>query len=115
MLPNQIIEELQKCTRALAVANNEYKTKRVLLAKANSEYKIALAKKLLILRNIEKCPASMVNDLAKGDELIAKLALTREMAEVDVDTIREGMCNIRIEIEALRSLLTWNRIELKNS
>lgn len=115
MLPGQIIEELQRCTRALTSANTNYKTERVKLAKLDYEYKKAYAKKARQLRYGEKVPANMISDLAKGDEEIAKLDLDREIAKASVDTIREGMNNLRVEVESLRSLLTWNRIELKNS
>ena len=115
MTPIQIIEEIQNCKTALTQTNIRLKTLGINLAQAESTYRIAVARKEIHLRKVEKYPANLVYDIARGDEAVAKLSLNRDIAQIDYEVCREGLRNIRVELEALRSLLAWDRVELKNT
>lgn len=115
MTPIQIIEEIQSCKMALTQANTRLKTLGINLAKAENVYRIAVAKKEVQLRKIEKYPANLVHDIARGDIEVAKLRLDRDIAKIDYEACKEGLKNIRTELEALRSLLAWDRVEYKNT
>lgn len=115
MTPGQIMEKINIAQLALQKGNAELKTLAIKKARSERDYRVALAKKMLILRNVNKYPGNLVNDLARGDEKVAELRLQREIAESAYYTAISSMENLRLEIETLRSLLTWLRMEYKNS
>lgn len=115
MTPGEIINKIQACQQALTAGNTNLKTLGVKKAQAEHDYKVALRKEILKLRMVDKQPATLVNDLARGSEEIAKLRLDRDIAETDYNVCLEAMRNLRLELEAYRSFLTWERVELKNT
>lgn len=115
MTPIEIMNKIQLCQHALTVGNTELKTLGIKKAKAEHDYKIELRKEILRLRQLEKQPATLINDLAKGKEEVAKLRFERDIAETNYSVCLEAMRNLRLELEAYRSFLTWERVELKNT
>jgi capsule polysaccharide export protein KpsE/RkpR len=112
--PIELIEKLNQALLALQRGNTQLQTLGVKKADAERKYKISLRQELLKLR-LEKHPVSIIQDLAKGNEEISKLRLERDLAENAYTTCQEAMRNIRLEIETLRSFLTYQRVELKNT
>ncbi|MBE6067973.1 MAG: hypothetical protein E7211_09820 [Clostridium lundense] len=115
MGPQEIMNKIQACQQALTVGNMELKTLGVKKANAERKYRIELRKEILRLRQLEKQPATLINDLAKGKEEIAQLRLERDIGETNYSVCLEAMRNLRLELEAYRSFLTWERVELKNT
>ncbi|WP_194190826.1 hypothetical protein [Clostridium chrysemydis] len=113
MNPEQIIEDMKQQLAALTRGNDMLKTLSLKKNKAEQIYRMALARKMLVLR-AEKHPVSIVHDLARGDEKIAQLRLDRDVAESSYFTCKSEMDNLRLKIEVNRSLLKWNGVELKN-
>ncbi|CBZ03529.1 hypothetical protein FDB72_06185 [Clostridium botulinum] len=70
---------------------------------------------MLKLRNIDKYPSNMINDLSKSNDKVVELRLQRGIKESSYYIAISAMDNLRLEIEILRSLLTWLRTELKNT
>lgn len=114
MTPGEIIEKLNIAQLALTKGNIEQKTLALKKAEAEKNYRIAKAKKLLELK-VQKIPSTLIQDLVKGDEIIAQLGLEKDIAESAYYTAISAMENLRLEIETLRSMLTWLRTELKNT
>lgn len=115
MTPGEIMQEIRNCQSAMTSAVTNLKTLGVIMARREHVYRIAVAKKEIQLRKIDKYPANLVYDIARGDEQVAKLRLDRDIAKIDFEVCKEGLRNIRAELEALRSLLAWDRVELKNT
>ncbi len=114
MNPQQVMDALIKAQNELVRLNDNYKSFGIQKEKAERKYRIELQKKLILLR-AERVPSSIIQDLAKGDEIISQFRLERGLAENNYFTCKEAMNNKRIEIESLRSILTWQRVELNNS
>lgn len=114
MNPQQVMEALLKAQYDLTKLNDNYKNFGIQKEHTERTYRMELRKKLIQLR-AEKTPSSMIQDLAKGDERISQLRLERGLAENNYFTCKEAMNNKRSEIESLRSILTWQRVELGNS
>ena len=114
MNPTEIINKLENAMLALQHGNTELKMLGVNKAKAERDYKIALNKKILQLK-AEKLPATLIQGLSRGDESVAELRLQRDIAESSYFVCLDALNNLRLEIEVLRSILTWMRNELKNS
>ena len=112
--PILIMDKIENAKIALQKGNDNLKTLGVKKANAEREYKIALSQELLRLR-LDKQPVAIIQDLAKGNEEISKLRLERDIAECNYSVCLEGLRNTRLEIECLRSFLTFERVELKNS
>lgn len=114
MNPQGIMIEQRKLKRELSEKNIEYERYLAEKDKAEKLYRIALAKKMAILR-IDKHPVSLINDMSRGDEDVAELRFKRDRAVSNCYVCRNKMENLKFEIEINRSLLAWLKEELKNS
>jgi hypothetical protein len=112
--PEETIEHLQALGRELAEANAEYVRQHTELAKSEAEYRTAKAKKILLLK-AEKYPATLITDLAKGDETVASLMLKRDLAKGLVDAQRYNIRSIQDRIMIGQSVLKWLGIEYNSS
>ncbi|WP_461614355.1 hypothetical protein [Clostridium sp. Marseille-QA1073] len=110
----EIIEKINIAMLALQNGNIQLKTLAIEKAKTKKEYYIELNKKILELK-ADKYPATLIQDLAKGDSKVAELRLNKDIAESSYYVAIDALNNLRLEIETLRSMLTWLRTELKNS
>ncbi|TES48065.1 hypothetical protein [Shouchella lehensis] len=77
-------------------------------AKAESEkaYKIALRQEILTLKAAGH-PATLILELAKGNEKIASLRLDRDIARETYKAGLDAMNNLRTEASLLQSILRW--------
>lgn len=114
MNPQQIFEELNKCTLALSKGNIEQKRLGLEKAKAERDYRIKYNQKMLKLK-AEKCQTTLIQALVKSDPEVAELAMKRDIAESSYYTEISASENLRLEIEIKRSQLAWLRVEFKNS
>ena len=71
------------------------------LAEAERAYRVALASKILTLRD-GGYPATLIGDLARGDSEVAKLKFDRDCAEVVYDSSREAINVYKKAIDVLR-------------
>ena len=95
---------------AAAQCVNEMAELRRRQAEAEREYRMAKAEKMLALRS-EGYPATLIPDLAKGDERISLLAFQRDCAEGLVDANREAELLCKKRIDAMREQLSreWSQ------
>lgn len=114
MNPQQIIEQMEIARQALTRGNTQLKTLAINKAEAERNYRIRKAQEILKLR-AEKYPVTIIQDVVKGDKEVAELRLKRDIAESYYYTCISAIENLRLDIEILRSKLTWLRVELKNS
>ena len=114
MNPQEIMDAIKQAQAEITKKNEELKSFGIKKEYAERTYRVELRKKLLQLR-IEKCTTSIIQDVAKGDDHISYLRLQRGLADNSYNVCQEAMRNKRLELEALRSLLTWQRVELNNS
>lgn len=113
MNPQSLIDRLNQCIAALGRGNTQMKTLGLEKAKAEKEYKVRQAQEILKLR-AEKYQATLIMELVKGNCEVADLRLKRDIAESAYFVGLEAMNNLRLEIEIIRSQLTWLRTELRN-
>ena len=103
--PQELMNRLDQCIAALGRGNTVLKTLGLQKAQTEKDYKVRQAQEILKLR-AEGNPVTIIQDLVKGNE---------EVAEASYFTGIEAMNNLRLEIEIIRSKLTWLRVEFKNS
>ena len=92
-----LIIEIQELRKELNTAIEVLKQRGQKKADKERNYRIALAKKILLLRD-EKIPVTIINDLARGDEEIAKLKFERDVAETLYETALQKIYAIKIEL-----------------
>lgn len=101
----EIIIELNEKRKLLdkaieTLARNGYE-----LAEAEKNYKIAINKKALILKD-EKMPITLINTVIFGFEDIAELRFKRDIAEVKYNTNQEYINTIKLQIRILENQLS---------
>lgn len=64
---------------------------------AERDYRVAVAKEILILRD-EKIPVTIINDLVRGNEEIAELKLKRDVAETLYETAMQYIYSNKLNI-----------------
>lgn len=111
MNPESILNELAKKEIELSSLVNELDKLGYEKCKTEYFYRTALTKELVSL-NSEKVKVSIIGDLARGKEEIAKLRFKRDMAVNKYYICKAAIENKRLEIEVRRSQLTWLRAEL---
>ena len=74
MNPQQIIQKIESAKIALTKGNDELKTLGVKKSNAERTYRVELRKELLTLR-LNKCPSTIIQDVAKGSDRISYLRL----------------------------------------
>ncbi len=114
MNPQDLLDRLDKCVQALGRGNAQLKTLGLEKAKTERDYRVREAQEILKLK-ADGFKVTIIQEVAKGNEEVAELRLKRDIAESAYYTALQAMENLRLEIEILRSKLTWLRTEFKNS
>ena len=95
------ISEVWRRSEMLEVALKECKTRGRAAADAEQIYRVALAKKMLELRE-GGYPATLISDLARGDKEVARLKFERDCSEVVYDNAKEAVLVFKKQIDILR-------------
>ncbi len=114
MNPQELFNKLDQCIAALGRGNTQLKQLALKKSDTQNKYMVALRKEMLRLQ-LEGFKATLINDLARGEETVAKLRLERDIAKDSYFVCLNAIDNLRLEIECIRSRITWERVELKNS
>ena len=104
------ISEVFRRSEMLEVALKECKTRGIASADAEQKYRVALAEKILFLRE-GGLPATLIGDVARGDRDVARLKFDRDCAEVVYDNAREAVNCYKKQIDVLREQIEreWSR------
>lgn len=87
-----LIEEITEKNDYLLSCIDQLKVKGRKKAETEGNYRIALAEKILILRN-EGIPVTIINDLARGDKTVARIRFQRDVADTEYNAgIEEIQC-----------------------
>lgn len=114
MNPQSVFEKLEQCNLALGRGNTQLKTLGVEKARTEKEYRIKYNQKLLELK-LNKCPTALIIALAKSDPEVSELVMQKEIAESSYFTCISAIENLRLEIEILRTKISWLKTEMGNS
>ena len=77
-------------------------------AKAESEYRVALAKKMLIERK-SGTPVTIINDICRGSKDIANKKMDRDVADVLYDTCLQKIYQTKMEIGIIENQMNAER------
>ena len=112
--PQQIIDNMNKCLRAMQQGNMQYKTLGLKKTAAEEKYRVALQKEIARLK-LEGYKVTIIPDLARGNKEVARLRLERDVADVNYETCRNSLRYCEKELEILRSQLAWIKSELNKT
>ena len=99
---SELRSELTQLRKNLALKANDYKALCEEYPHKEAEYRMALATKQMELR-AENVPATIIQDLARGDRHVAKLRLDRDIAKGVKDACRSSQNAIEIAINAIQT------------
>lgn len=85
----------------LEVALRECKTRGQAAAEAERVYRVALAEKILLLRE-GGLAATLIGDVARGDKDVARLKFDRDCSQVVYDNAQEAVMVYKKQIDVLR-------------
>ena len=103
MNPEEIINKLEYKVNELTIRNAKLKKLGIIKDRLEATYRCELRKELLQL--------SLNNTNARGNGKIAQLRLNRDLAKIRYYLMKSSIENIKFEIEVLRSMLIWLRVE----
>ncbi|MGI6663910.1 MAG: hypothetical protein ACOX3W_00565 [Christensenellaceae bacterium] len=110
MSGQQLFGELEVKTALLDNALNQLRKRGEAASEAERVYRIALSKELLLERE-KGTPATILKDVVRGKEEIARLAFERDVAEVVYKSAQEAINTYKINIRILDEQLKreWGR------
>lgn len=88
-------------TKRIEKGTNELYKYAKAYAEAEKEYRLALAKEIMCLRDAG-LPATLINDVARGN--VAELKYKRDLSEVSYKTARDMLEALKSELSGLQSL-----------
>ena len=103
MNPEKIINKLEYKVNELTIRNAKLKKLGIIKDRLEATYRCELRKELLQL--------SLNNTNARGNGKIAQLRLNRDLVKIRYYLMKSSIENIKFEIEVLRSMLIWLRVE----
>lgn len=77
-------------------------------AKAEYEYRVALSKGIMVQRS-QGVPVTIINDVVRGNENIAKLKFQRDFAETLNDAAKQKIYATKIELEIVENQIEAER------
>lgn len=101
--------DMDRLRSKLEIAIKELKTRGSDKAKAEYNYRVALAEKILKERD-KGIPVTIMADITRGDRKIAKLKMERDIAETLYETCLQAIYATKLEIN---TVLDFMRVERK--
>ncbi len=98
----ELLDTRAEIVRQLNQAKLKHIQRGIELAKAERNYRIAKAKKILELR-AEGHPVTIVLDLARGDKKVADLAYARDCAKVRYTSLLEAIQILKKELAVVET------------
>ena len=96
----ELIQEIGAKSSMLDAAVKQLGVRGKACAQAERDYKVALAKKIMQERE-KGTPVTIMSDICKGDNEIARLRFERDCAEVVYKSAMEAIQSIKLQIRIL--------------
>ena len=110
MNPEEIINKLEYKVNELTIRNEKLKKLGTIKDRLEATYRCELRKELLRL-SLNNTKISITGDITRGNAKIAQLRVNRDLAKIRYYLMKSSIENIKFEIEVLRSMLIWLRVE----
>lgn len=100
--------ELKKLREKLDTAITELKKRGQAKAQAEHDYRVALAKEILLQRS-DGVPVTVISDICRGKEEIAKLKLERDVAETLYESCMQAIYSCKINMDLVQKQIDAER------
>ena len=110
LTPRQIEEKMNNANAELYQLNAELSEKGENKARAEKEYRVSKAQKILELRS-EGESVTLTTDLATGSEDVAELKMKRDIAETEWYVCKSKIDHVSSRMNDLRTMLVQRRKE----
>ena len=111
MNPEEIINKLEYKVNELTIRNAKLKKLGIIKDRLEATYRCELRKEFLRL-SLNNTKISITGDITRDNAKIAQLRLNRDLAKIRYYLMKSSIENIKFEIEVLRSVLIWFRVEI---
>ena len=108
----ELEKELIEKNKWLFMKLKEQKTLIQDMAQKEHDYRVALAQTILSLRT-DGTPVTIMSDISRGDKIIAKLKLERDISKGMADACKQGIRAIQTAISGLQSMISTRRAEME--
>ena len=105
-----IINKLEYKVDELIIRNEKLKKLGTIKDKLEATYRCELRKELLRL-SLNNTKISITDDITRDNAKFSQLRLNRDLAKIRYYLMKSSIENIKFEIEVLRSMLIWLRVE----
>jgi hypothetical protein len=92
----------------LDLAITELKKRGRAKAEAEASYRMGLSKQILIQRE-EGLPVTIISDVCRGNEYIAKLKMERDIAETYYETCKQKIYQLKLELGIIENQMNMER------
>lgn len=103
-----LVMQMRVLQDKLNLAQRELKKRGISKAKAEAEYRTALAEKILIERD-KGTPVTIINDVCRGDREIAKLKMERDIAETLYESCLQAIYATKLEMNIINDMMMAER------
>ena len=108
----ELQKELIKQNHWLEMKLSEQKSLIEKASQAEHDYRVALASKMIAER-LTGIPVTIIPDLARGDSIVAKLKMERDIAKGVADACKEAIKSIRAVMSGIQTLLSVKKEEMR--
>ena len=112
--PQEIMDRIQELFKNLEQSNKHYGLVYLLGNEKKKKYQMELRAEIDSLRE-QGYLTGLIIDMAKGSDIVSSARKDYDDTLSTLSQISNAMLDIRAEIEAGRSLLTWSRMEYGSS
>lgn len=103
-----LINKATKLQDKLNFAIKELRQRGIDKARTEADYRIALARKMLLERNAGM-PVTIIGDICRGDEKIAELKMERDIAEALYESCKQAIYATKLEINIVMDYMKSER------
>ena len=100
--------ELQQLRSKLDTAITELKKRGQAKAQAEHDYRVSLAKEILLQRS-DGVPVTIISDICRGKEEIADLKMKRDIAETLYESCMQAIYSTKINIDLVQKQIDAER------
>jgi len=100
-----LLNELEQKIRELNISIKKLRETGTDYAEAEREYKITLRQEALKLRNDEKLPVTLINQIIYGIPLVAEKRFQRDVKEAIYKANMEAINSVKLQIRVIESQL----------
>lgn len=105
-----IINKLEYKVNELTIRNAKLKKLGAIKDRLEATYRCELRKELLRL-SLNNTKISITDDITRDNAKFSQLRLNKDLAKIRYYLMKSSIENIKFEIEVLRSILIWFRVE----